>query len=99
MSSEEQSTRSILTKHFLLIIFYCLPALVKNIYVYIYPIRYDILVQIAASVRSQAVSILEDADASSSGDKRDTCQKEESFQNLLMNLQDILQFYVRASHS
>lgn len=75
MNSEDQSTRSILTKLFLLVIFYCLPALVekKNIY----PITCDILVQIAASVRSQALSILEDADASSSGDKSSTCQKEE----------------------
>lgn len=77
MNSKDQSTRYFLAKHFLLIIFYCLPTLLKKIC----PITYDILVQITASIRSQTVSILEDVDASSSGDKRDICQKEDSFQN------------------
>lgn len=74
MHSTDHSTRYFLAERFLLIIFYCLPTLLNKIY----PITYDLLVQIAASVRSQAVSVLEDADASSLGDKRDTCQKEVS---------------------
>lgn len=83
MNSKEQPTRYCLAKHFFLVIFYCLPTLLKKMH----PITCDVLAQIAASVRSQTVSVLEDADASSSGDKRDTCQKQGSFQNLITNLQ------------
>lgn len=84
---EKQSLRftgHFLEKHFLLFIFNCLPPLVLD---KVNPIRHDILMQITANTRSQAVNILEAVDASSSGDKKDACQKEESFQKLLMNLQ------------
>lgn len=84
---EKQSLRftgHFLEKHFLLFIFNCLPPLVLE---KVNPIRHDILMQITANTRSQAVNILEAVDASSSGDKKDACQKEESFQKLLMNLQ------------